>query len=63
MLHTVWPVVLIVASNVIYQICAKSVPQRGDPFASPAVTYAVAAYAWFSAAAAPAVSWRPAGRV
>lgn len=43
MLYTVWPVVLIVASNVIYQICAKSVPQRGDPFASLTVTYAVAA--------------------
>ena len=35
--------ILIIASNVIYQICAKSVPESMDPFASLTVTYTVGA--------------------
>ena len=41
----VWPMVLLVISNVIYQICAKSVPAKINPFASLIVTYLVAAAA------------------
>ncbi len=39
----VWPMLLVIVSNVIYQICAKSVPERINPFASLTVTYLVAA--------------------
>ena len=38
-----WPIALVVTSNVIYQICAKSVPDRLDPLASLTVTYLVGA--------------------
>lgn len=37
--------VLIVGSNIIYQICAKSVPDKVNPFASLTVTYLVSAAA------------------
>ena len=30
----VWPMALVVASNILYQICTKSVPEEIDPFAS-----------------------------
>lgn len=43
MLSYVWPIALVVASNVIYQICAKSVPGGIDPLAALTVTYAVGA--------------------
>ena len=39
----VWPVALVIISNVFYQICAKSVPGDIDPFASIIVTYLVGA--------------------
>ena len=45
MFSYVWPIALVVASNVVYQICAKSVPERVDPFASLTVTYLVGAAA------------------
>ncbi len=45
MLSYVWPVGLVVLSNVFYQICAKSVPDKINPFASLTITYAVAAVA------------------
>ena len=45
MFSYVWPIALVVLSNVIYQVCAKSVPDGIDPFASLTVTYAVAAVA------------------
>ena len=38
-----WPIALIVLSNVIYQICAKSVPKEMDAMASMTVTYLVGA--------------------
>ena len=41
----IWPMALVVASNVFYQICTKSVPEEVDPFASLIVTYLVAAAA------------------
>lgn len=42
-MNYIWPLVLVVASNVMYQICAKSVPGGLNPFASLTVTYAVGA--------------------
>lgn len=43
MFSYVWPIALVVVSNVIYQICAKSVPEGMNPFASLTVTYLVGA--------------------
>ena len=43
MLSYIWPIVLIVLSNTMYQICAKSVPEGMNPFASLTVTYLVGA--------------------
>ena len=41
----IWPIALVVLSNVVYQICAKSVPEGINPFASLTVTYLVGAAA------------------
>jgi len=41
----VWPMALVVASNIIYQICTKSVPKEMNPFASLIVSYLVGAVA------------------
>ena len=43
MLSYIWPIALIVLSNTMYQICAKSVPEGMNPFASLTVTYFVGA--------------------
>ncbi len=43
MLHYIWPLALVVFSNVAYQICAKSVPNQLNPFVSLTVTYSVGA--------------------
>ena len=45
MINYLWPIVLVVLSNVVYQICTKSVPEKMDPFASLTVTYLVGAAA------------------
>ncbi len=45
MFSYVWPITLVVVSNVVYQICAKSVPKGINPFASLTVTYLVGAAA------------------
>lgn len=39
----VWPIALVIISNVVYQICAKSVPADMNPFASLTITYLVGA--------------------
>lgn len=39
----VWPIVLAVFSNIIYQICAKGVPKDMDAMASMTITYLVGA--------------------
>ena len=39
----IWPIGLVVVSNVIYQICAKSVPAGINPLASLTITYLVGA--------------------
>lgn len=44
MISYVWPIVLVVLSNTVYQICAKSVPEEINPFASLTVTYLVGAF-------------------
>ena len=43
MFSYIWPIALVVLSNVVYQICAKSVPNALNPFAALAVTYTVGA--------------------
>ncbi len=43
MLNYIWPIALVIFSNVVYQICAKSVPEDINPFASLTVTYVVGA--------------------
>ena len=43
MLSFVWPIILVVLSNIVYQICAKSVPDQVSPFASLTVTYLIGA--------------------
>ena len=45
MFSYIWPIALVVLSNVIYQVCLKSAPKGMDPFATLTVTYAVAALA------------------
>ncbi len=39
----VWPIGLVVLSNILYQICAKETPASINPLASLTVTYLVAA--------------------
>ena len=41
----IWPIALAVLSNIVYQICTKSVPKDMDPLASLTVTYLVSAAA------------------
>ena len=45
MFSYVCPIALVVLSNTVYQICAKSVPERMNPFASLTITYLVGALA------------------
>lgn len=45
MFNYIWPLGLVVLSNVFYQICAKSVPEGMNPLASLTVTYLVGAAA------------------
>ncbi len=41
MFSYIWPIGLVVLSNIVYQVCSKSTPNGIDPFASLTVTYAV----------------------
>ena len=41
----IWPLAMVVLSNVAYQICAKSVPAEMNPLASLTVTYLIGAAA------------------
>lgn len=43
MLSYIWPLGLVILSNVFYQICTKSVPEGMHPLASLTITYAVGA--------------------
>lgn len=40
MFSLIWPVAIIVFSNIFYQICAKGIPEQMNTYASMAVTYA-----------------------
>ena len=39
----IWPIALVVLSNTLYQVCAKSVPDGMNPLASLTVTYLIGA--------------------
>ena len=39
----IWPIALVIFSNIIYQICAKGVPKNMDVMASMTITYLVGA--------------------
>lgn len=39
-----WPLILVVVSNTMYHICAKSLPEKVDPLASLTVTYLISAF-------------------
>lgn len=43
MFNYIWPIGLVVLSNVVYQICAKSVPDSINPLASLTITYSIGA--------------------
>ena len=43
MFNYLWPIMLVILSNVVYQICAKSIPDNVNPFASLTITYIVGA--------------------
>ena len=43
MFSYIWPIALLVVSNTVYQICAKSVPEDMNPFASLVITDLVGA--------------------
>lgn len=43
MFNYVWPIALVLLSNTVYQICAKSVPDHTSPFAALTITYLVGA--------------------
>ena len=43
MFSYIWPIALVVVANVVYQICAKSMPEDMNPLASLTVTYLVGA--------------------
>jgi len=43
MFNYVWPLALVVLSNVIYMICAKEVPKEMSPLASLTITYVIGA--------------------
>lgn len=41
-MQTLWPILVVVAANTLYNICAKQTPADIDPFFSLAITYGVA---------------------
>jgi len=43
MISYIWPIALVVLSNVVYQLCTKSMPEGLHPLASLTVTYLVGA--------------------
>ena len=45
MFSYIWPIALVVLSNVVYQICAKSMPSGLNPFIALTITYLVGALA------------------
>ena len=43
MFNYIWPIVLILLSNTVYQICSKGVPDEASPFAVLTITYSIGA--------------------
>ena len=43
MIQMIWPVILIVLSNTMYNICAKATPNAVNPFFSLSITYLISA--------------------
>lgn len=43
MWHMLWPLLLLVGSNTLYHICAKSTPERVNAFGALTVTYLIGA--------------------
>lgn len=43
MWNYIWPIVLVLCSNTIYQICSKGIPDNVSPFAALTITYVVGA--------------------
>ena len=41
MLSYAWPLALVVTSNIVYQVCAKSMPESMNPFASLTIIYLI----------------------
>lgn len=42
MFYYVFPIILILASNILYNVCQKSTPQTANPWAALFVTYLIA---------------------
>lgn len=43
LIQMIWPVILIVLSNTMYNICAKATPNAVNPFFSLSITYLISA--------------------
>lgn len=43
MMNYVWPILMVVGANSVYNICAKSTPENANTFASLCITYVAAA--------------------
>lgn len=43
MMQYIWPIIVVVAANTFYNICAKGVPENVNSFAALTVVYAIAA--------------------
>ena len=41
-MNYIWPLLIIVFSNTLYQICAKGIPEQMNTYASMTIIYAVA---------------------
>ena len=44
-MNMTWPILVVIAANIFYNIIAKSTPQGSQPFASLIITYLTAAIA------------------
>ena len=42
MFNYIWPLLIIIFANTLYQICAKGIPVQMNTYASMTITYAVA---------------------
>ena len=48
MWRMIWPLLLIILSNVLYNLCTKSIPQNADPFGTLIITYLAGAVITFA---------------